>query len=1164
MSFVHLHVHSHYSLLDGLSKIPDLITRAKELRMNTLALTDHGSLYGALEFYKQARRAGLKPIIGTEAYLAPKSHLSKEGRVDSDYFHLILLAQNLQGYKNLLKLSSIAHLDGFYYKPRIDKDLLREYGQGLIALSGCLRGELPQAIRKSSGDKASWKKVTDLAREYLELFGEENFFLEIQRNLKNSPELRETQEAVNQGLLRLSRELDIPLVATADSHYLRPEDSDAQDILVCVGTGRTVSDTDRLDMRSSSLELKSAEEMIADFADLPEAVENSSKIADMVDLELPIGGRFFPNFPVPAGETPESCLEKMCREGLATKHGLENKELWERLNYELRIIKEKGFTTYFLVVADCMNWARNRGIICTTRGSAAGSLAAYSLGITTTNPVEYKIPFERFLNPYRPSPPDIDMDFADNRRDEVLQYVSEKYGRDKVAQIVTFGTMMARAAVRDVGRALGIPYSKCDRVAKMIPFGRQGFHMTIERAIQESPDLRETYQKDPETKTLIDLAKKVEGCARHASIHAAGVVIAPTPLTDYAPLQMDTDNRNIITQYDMHSVEDAGLVKMDFLGIRNLSILGNAVELVRQTRGTTVDLQGIPLNDQKTFALLSRGQTMGVFQLGGSGMTKYLVELKPTTIFDIMAMISLYRPGPMESIPEFVARKHNPKLTTYLDPRMKDILDNSYGVITYQDDVLLIAIKLAGYTWEEADKFRKAMGKKIPKEMAAQKEKFIQGAIAGGMSSDKAVKLWALIEPFAAYGFGKAHAASYGFVAYQTAYMKANYPVEFMAAVMTAESSDNEKIAAAVAESVALGIEVLPPDARESLANFTVINDKQIRFGLSAIKNLGSDVISAIIAERKQTGPFVSLSDFAGRVKTRNFNKKSWEALVKSGALDSFGERNQMLAVTESVLEYSRNAQKQAAAGQSSLFVGHPAGQSDELQLPAVTAATEAEKLSWEKELLGLYVSSHPLKNDLPLLRRFATPINQLTAAQDNSYQTIGGIITRIQQIVTKKGDPMCFADIEDDSGKLELVVFPNVYTEAKTRLAVDQIVAVRGKISDKDGELKLLADSIKSLRDPDLASWKSQGGYPQPETYSLQPESSSPKLFKIRIPAAASPDVFQKLKTVFKNHPGDAAVSLVIPDREGTAREVKTNFQVANTDTFKTELKALLRESIE
>jgi DNA polymerase-3 subunit alpha len=1161
--FVHLHVHSHYSLLDGLPKIPDLVAAAKQMEMSALALTDHGSMYGAIEFYKQARRIGIKPILGVEAYLAPESLYAKKGSGGPDYYHMTLLARNLVGYQNLLQLVTIAHLEGYYYKPRIDKETLSRFSEGLVGLSGCLRGEIARHI---VGD--NYEQARRVAQEYQHIFEKDNFYLEFQRNLKNNAD-NDTQTQVNSGLLKIARELGLPIVATNDSHYLAPTDSAAQDILVCVGTGRTVEDTDRLDMRGSELHLKSAAEMAAIFPDLPEALANTVKIANSVDLELTLDKRYFPSFPVPDTYTAESYLEELCLEGLKKRYE-DNRipeDILARLKYETEIIKTKGYSAYFLVVADMVNWARGRGIISTTRGSAAGSVAAYALGITTMNPVEYKLPFERFLNPYRPTPPDIDMDFADNRRDEVLQYVSEKYGKNKVAQIVTFGTMMARAAVRDVGRALGVPYSKCDRIAKMIPFGKQGFHMNIEKALSISPELREAYQKDPETQNLIELAKKVEGSARHASVHAAGVVIAPTKLTDFTPLQLDTDNQNIITQYDMYSIEDTGLVKMDFLGIRNLSILGNAVEIVRQTRGLDVDLQRIPLDNKKTFSLLASGRTIGVFQLGGSGMTKYLVDLKPSNIFDIMAMISLYRPGPMESIPEFIARKHNPKLISYLDPRMKEILDLSYGVITYQDDVLLIAIQLAGYTWEEADKLRKAMGKKIPKEMAAQKEKFIQGAIDNGMATEKAIKLWSLIEPFAAYGFNKAHAASYAMVAYQTAYMKANFPVEFMAAVLTAESGDNQKIAAAVAECESLGIQVLPPDVSESLASFTVINERQIRFGLSAIKNLGSDVITTIIAEVKQAGAFQSLTDFIHRVKTRNFNKKSWEALVKSGSLDKFGERNQMLLNTEGILDHARTSQRQASLGQSALFMQN--GQKNgELILKPVPPATEKEKLAWEKELLGLYVSSHPLENYRTTLERYCQPVKTLGPEQEGRFFTVGGIITRVQKILTKKGEQMSFANLEDLDSMIELVIFPNIFNEYKTLVENDQMVLVYGKLSEKDGEIKLLVEKMLSIDAPIPENWNTKTPYRgSAENFPPPEEPTAPaangKLLKIKIPKAASPQVFTKLKGVFAKFPGRTPVSLLVPDREGTPREVKTNFTVESSEEFKTQLRELLRESL-
>jgi len=847
MPFVHLHCHSHYSLLDGLPKIDAMIARALELGSPALALTDHGVMYGAIEFYEKAIKAGIKPIIGIEGYLAP--HSRKDRKQGEKPFHQILYAKNLTGYKNLLKLSSRSHLEGFYYKPRFDKELLEQYKEGLIATSSCLQGEIPQLILNGNENK-----VAEMIIEWQTLLGKDNFYLEVQPH----PEIPE-QVRVNKVLLAMAKEYSIPTIATNDSHYIKKTDAEAQDILVCVQTGKTIQDTNRLNMTNVDLSMKSQEEMAAEFPDNPEVLEETGRLADKCNVTLELDSFHFPKFDPPEGLSSDEYLKQLAYQGLEKKYGTTPPDGHQkRVDYELDVIKTKGYATYFLIFADFSNWARSNGIIATVRGSAAGSLVSYVIGITTVDPMVFRLPFERFLNPYRPSAPDIDMDFADNRRSEVFEYVRQKYGADKVAQICTFGTMMARGAIRDVGRALAYPYAFCDRLSKMIPLGKQGFAMTIDRAIKESPEFGLAYQNEPDAKRLIDFAKQIEGCARHPSVHAAGVVISPTELTDFTPLQKETGGDNVITQYEMHAVEKAGLVKMDFLGIRNLSILGNAIKLVKKTKNIEIKLETIPFDDAKTFQLLARGRTMGMFQLGGGGMTRYLVELKPSKITDIMAMVALFRPGPMESIPAFIERKHNPALITHLDPRLETILKDSYGIITYQDDVLYIAIQIAGYNWEEADKLRKAMGKKIPEEMAAQKEKFIQGAIAHGQLSDETSHgLWKLIEPFAAYGFNKAHACSYGVVAYQTAYMKAQFPAEFMAALMTAESDDIEKVALAIEECKAMNITVLPPDVNQSFADFTVIDDKTIRFGLSAIKNIGSHIVEVIIAERKKSGTFL-------------------------------------------------------------------------------------------------------------------------------------------------------------------------------------------------------------------------------------------------------------------------------------------------------------------
>lgn len=1131
--FTHLHVHSHYSLLDGLSKIDELVSRAKQLGMEAIALTDHGVMYGAIPFYNACWDAGIKPIIGIEAYVAPRSLQQKDGKIDSDYYHLTLLAQNEVGYRNLMKLTTTAHIDGYYYKPRIDLDVLKKYSDGLICLSGCQRGELARAVINKSPDE-----IKTVLEKYLDIFGRENFYVEIQRNSKN-PDAAE--EALCRKLIDLARTEQLKLVATADCHYIHPEDAEAQDVLICIGTARTVSEEDRLDMRGYDLSLKSEEEMYRRFSDIPEAVANTSEVAEKCNLKIATNQRYFPKVEVPQGKTTADYLRELTYEKalpLYGKDGSLSEEIKKRLDYELDIIIKKGFDTYFLMVADVVEMAHSIGAVTNTRGSAAGSLVGRVLGITNVDPLYYELPFERFLTEHRPTPPDIDLDIADNRRDETIAMITKKYGEDKVAQIITFGTMMARAAIRDVGRALGIPYSKCDQIAKMIPFGKQGFHMTLEKALEINPDLKQVYDRDPETRRILDIAKKLEGCARHASIHAAGIVITPTELTDYMPLQHEPDGNRVITQYDMYALDvnannkAIGVVKLDLLGIRNLSILEAAVKITQKRRNIEIDIYNLPHPDKKTFQLLSEGHTFGVFQMGSSGMTRYLTELKPNTIFDIMAMIALYRPGPLQFIPDYIKRKHNPRLIKYFDPAFEKILKRTYGILVYQDDLLTIAHDLAGYSWEEVDKFRKAVGKKIPQEMAKQKEKFIKGCMqTSGWSRDKASEIWAWIEPFAAYGFNKSHSASYCIVSYQTAYMKANYTVEFMAALMTAESGDLPTIAEAVEECKKMGIRVLPPDVNESMSQFTVIDEHNIRFGLYAIKNLGSDIIETIREERKTGGRFASLEDFVKRVQTKNFNKKSWEALVKSGTLDCLGERNQLLANTEAVLEHTRGMNK--TTSQASLFNLDQMPQT-KLKLREVEPATMREKLAWEKELLGLYVTSHPLEEYADKLRQVAQPIKNAVAAGIPTA-TVAGIITKVQKILTKKGDEMAFLDLEDTSGTIEVVVFPGIYNQSKNLLENEKIIIVSGKLSDKDGEPKFLADDIKEFGQ---------------QTMPLREASVT-----IRIPEAATDELFAQLKQLFESYPGDLAVNLMI-----NQQKIKTPFKVGLTEELKLKIKELLK----
>ncbi len=1058
--FIHLHTHSHYSLLDGLSKIEDMVATAKEHGMNAIGLTDHGNMYGAIEFYKKCKAAGIKPIIGVEAYITAGSRHDKRAGIDNERFHLTLLAKNVQGYKNLMHLVTLSNLEGYYYKPRMDKEILREYHEGIIALSGCFGGELSKAIRR--GDIEGAEAV---ALEHQDIFGKENYYLEIMHH-PGVPKIEEVRKEI----IRLGKKLDIPLVATQDSHYIHKDDQKAHETLLAIQTNGDLNDENRFSMAADFFDFIDTETALEYFKETPESVWNTQKIADRCDIELELGSWLFPDYKIPEGTTYESELRRLVYEGIAMRElSKDDQVLIDRIEYELKIIYGKGFSPYFLVVGDLIDFAKRNGILTCIRGSVAGSITTYLLGITNVNPIEYKLPFERFLNPERPSAPDIDMDYADNRREEVINYAREKYGSDRVAQIGTFGTMMARGAVRDVARAMGHPYIIGDRISRLIPEGSQGFPMTIDISMQITPELKDLYKNDKTTTEIIDLAKKLEGCVRHISVHAAGVVISPRPLYELAPTQLDPKGGKIITQYDMHAVEDAGLLKFDFLGIRNLSILSDAVRLVKERRNIIIDLEKIDIADKKTFALLTRGETMGLFQLNGAGMTRYLKELRPTTIHDVNAMVALYRPGPMESIPEYIKRKHNPHLISYLDPRMKDILSMSFGVITYQDDVMMIAIHLAGYSWLDADKLRKAMGKKIPKEMQAQKEKLLTGFVEYGKLTKKlADELWALIEPFAAYGFNKAHAASYGRLSYQTAYMKANFPTEYMTAILTAESGDVEKVGEIITESKRMGIPILPPDVNASFGGFTIVEaptGEEIRFGLYTIKNLGTDIADAVIAEREANGKYKSLSDFLERVRHKNLTKKSFESLVKSGAMDGHGERGAMLANTEECLAYNRT-QGQEMSGQTSLF-GMMADTSSvpTLRLKPAEKAAKKDMLIWEKELLGLFVSGHPLDQHRDKLVTLSTTIESVKTLKEGQGAIVGGIVDDIRVILTKKGDKMAFVKLTDYSGTLELVLFPEVFFASKEFFETpDRCIKVKGKISERNGEKTLIVERVKEL----------------------------------------------------------------------------------------------------
>ncbi|MFA5013270.1 MAG: DNA polymerase III subunit alpha [Candidatus Paceibacterota bacterium] len=1092
--FTHLHLHSHYSLLDGLPKIDDILKKVKDLGMDSVALTDHGVMYGAVEFYEKAKAKGIKPIIGCEFYEAVGKMEDKTPQTGGRRYHLILLAKNEEGYNNLVKLVTIAHLTGFYYKPRIDLDLLAEHSKGLICLSACLQGRIPVMLLAGKIDEAE-----QMARRYEEIFGKGNFYLEIQPH----PNLKE-QGKVNELLIELSKKTGIPLVATNDCHYANKDDEEAQDILMLINTGADIEDKDRLSMQGEDFSIKSGEEMAESFKENMEAIENTQKIVADCNLEMKLGETKLPYFEVPDGKDHLNYLRELCYKGIQKKYGIESKELEvlieksekgedikveevqdeklkpivERLEYELSVIGRTGFIDYFLIVQDYVNWAKsNRIVVGPGRGSAGGSIVAYLSNVTNVDPLKYGLYFQRFLNPDRISPPDIDLDFTDKRRDEVINYVAQKYGRNHVAQIITFGTMAARAAIRDVGRALGYQYSYCDRVAKMIP---QGF--SLQETLENVDDFSDLYNSDEQAKRLIDLALKIEGCARHASTHACGVVISASPLDDVVPIQHPTQDENaIVTQYEMHGIESLGLLKMDFLGLKNLTTIEETLKRIYAVHGMNVDIDNIPLDDQKTFKLLQKGDCVGVFQLESDGMRRYLKQLKPTDIEDIIAMVALYRPGPMQHIPNYIAGKNKTKEVRYLHPRLKPILEASYGIPLYQEQIMRIAQELAGFTLSEADILRKAIGKKIEKLLLEQKDKFISGIKANGINERIGDEIWQWIEPFAMYSFNKSHAACYAIIAYQTAYLKANYPVEYMAALLTGEGSDVERISELIEECKKMGIEVLAPDINESFSNFSVVpNKSQIRFGLTAIKNVGYNIVELIIAERKKSGPFKTIHDFISRVDAKVLNKKSMESLIKAGCFDTLIERNQILMNMEKLLDWSKKNQKIKESGQKGLFDNcSSASLNGDIALDKVEHASDYDKLTWEKELLGLYVTGHPLERFRDMLTRLTTPIKKVNAdlnmIRDYSkpYQkyiiqgemvTIGGIIATAKKIITKKGQPMMFIKLQDLTDRIEVVVFPSIFESCQESLEENKIISITGRADYKDGSPKIIANEIEEI----------------------------------------------------------------------------------------------------
>lgn len=1048
--FTHLHVHSHYSLLDGLSKIPELVDYVKKLGMDSVALTDHGVLYGAVEFFKEAKNKGVKPIIGCEMYVACDGMYNKRANIDDKRYHLVLLVKNEKGYENLVRLVTKAHLEGFYYKPRIDDKLLAKHAEGLIAMTACIQGEVPRLILRNRMGQAEQK-----ALKYQQMFGPGNFYLELQHH----PEIKE-QVKVNKGLIKISRKHDVPLVATNDSHYLKPEDAEAQDILMLINTNADRNDPERMTMISGDFSIRSPQKMADDFKETPQAIENTQKIKKACNFEFDLGRTIIPSFKAPEEMPNKDYLRKLCREGIKKRYGSNPpKELDKRLREELSVINSMGFTDYFLIVQDLTRWAKEQNIaVGPGRGSAGGCLVSYLLGITNIDPLKYSLIFERFLNKGRVSMPDIDLDFADTRRDEVIDYVRKKYGKDKVAQIITFGTMAARGVIRDVGRALGHSYNYCDRVAKMIPFG-----FTLEKTLDKVPEFRNLYKRDEKAKKLIDFGQKLEGVARHASTHACAVVISKEPLDRLVPLQHPSQNdKTVVTQYEMHSSEDIGLLKMDFLGLKNLTIIEKTIDLVQKIHGQKIGLDSLPLDDKKTFELIQEGKTSCVFQLESGGMKRYLKLLRPTKFSDITAMVALYRPGPIDLIPKYIRRKHGKEKVKYLHPKLELILEETYGIMVYQEQLIQMAQKLAGFSLSEADILRKAVGKKIRSLLRKQEKKFINGCLKNDVSKSVAEKLWKLILPFARYGFNKAHAAAYATIAYQTAYLKAHYPVEFMAAVFASENADVERTAFLIEECRSMGIQVLPPDINESFSNFTVIDKDKIRFGLEAVKNVGSAVVEEIVSERKQNGPFKSMAGFVTRVNSRSLNKKSMESLIKAGAFDKLEERNKLLSNLENLLRWARRQHNSKKNGQRSLF-GSSETFNSNIRLEQAPPATKKERLQWEKELLGLYVSSHPLEKFTNKLKEKAFPI-----AEIGHYVTrrvrVGGIISRTKKILTKNGNPMLFATVEDRTDKIEVVVFPNSLRRHSEHLREEKVVLISGKVDMRDGTPKIICEEVEEL----------------------------------------------------------------------------------------------------
>lgn len=1222
--FVHLHNHTFHSVLDGLTKIHDLVDKVKELGMEAAAVTDHGTMSGILDYYKTAKKAGIKPIIGIETYVATRSRFDRDPSKDKQRFHLTVLAMNNTGFHNLMKLSTRANLEGMYYKPRIDHDLLEELNEGLIVLSGCASGEIGVALKEDDYDRAR-----DIAKWYKSIFGD-RYYLELQdHGHPKSNTHWDVQAKINEGLIKLSKELDIEMVVTCDGHYLTHEYQDAHEILLCVGTGSYLSDEKRMSLKDFELHLTDPRDIIDHWGEeFPEVIRNTKKIADRCDVEIELGRILIPKYPLPDGENEHSYLLRLTYQGLLQRYNGASKEeaekldpdeiipklseeVRERAKMELGVMGNMGYEGYFLIVQDFINWGKSQGIVFGPgRGSAAGSIIAYALNITDLDPLKYGLLFERFLNPDRISMPDIDVDIQDTRRDEVIEYCAKKYGEDHVSNIATFGKMFGRMAVRDVARVLEVPYAESDRLAKLVPPPNQGRHIPLSVSIKEDADLRNEYENNPTAKEVLDYAIQLEGTIRSHGVHACGVVIAPDTLVNYIPLEM-AQKGVVATQFPMGEVEELGLLKMDFLGLSNLTIINNAMRIIRKAYKKEINLSELPLDDKKTYELFQRGDTTGVFQLESAGMKRYLRGLKPTTFEDIIAMVALYRPGPMQFIDSFIRRKHGEEEITYLHSGMKNSLKNTYGILVYQEQFMQISKEWCGFTGGQADTLRKAVGKKKIDLMKKVKPEFVEGAVkVGGATKEIAETFWTQLEEFANYCFNKSHAACYGLIAYWTAYLKAHYPDAFMAALMTSDHDDTDRLAIEITECKHMGISVLSPDVNESFVEFAVVpNENKIRFGMSAVKGVGVGAVEEVLRARED-GPFTSVEDFARRVSTSKFNRKAWESLIKSGAFDDMGDRSDLLFNLDSITSFASKLQKEAASGQTNLFgmLGGDDAASVQSTLHLQKAPVkhdDKERLMWERELLGLYISAHPLDRYETYLSEQTQPLTQLVPEYDSRMMTVGGIISTVRTIVTKSGSKMAFVGIEDKFGEGEIIVFPNLYEKVGAKLVQDAVIRVSGKNSarDRDGNLgnesKLIADDIIAITDNDINGYESTGrkmdapkissavkkerreayrnqkngvspksavkndaAKPQPKAHSapvnVAPEIPASKLF-VYIKDPNDHSRLVKMKSVCSENAGTTDVVLVLGEKEKSA--MRLPFKVDANDNLLSQLKNTLGE---